>query len=50
MANALKAGDAHVAADAIEDLIDALRREAIRRLQAADAAPDSLTNSKDGSS
>lgn len=50
MACALKAGDADVAADAIEDLIDALRREAIRRLQAADAAFDPLTPTKDESS
>jgi len=50
MVSALKAGDANVAADAIEDLIDALRREAIRRLQVADAAFDPLTPTKDGSS
>ncbi|MDM0051506.1 GntR family transcriptional regulator [Variovorax sp. J22R115] len=32
MVGALKAGDANAAADAVEDLIDALRREAIRQL------------------
>ncbi len=45
MANALKAGDANVAADEIEDLVDALRREAIRRLRAVDFS----THTKDGS-
>jgi len=32
MVDALRAGDANAAADAVEDLIDALRREAIRQL------------------
>jgi len=50
MVNALKADDSHAAADAIEELIDALRREAIRRLQAVVPPLDVPIHTKVGSS